>query len=73
MCYSCEFVVKLINIWKEEKKLANLLTNLTKTILQVVLFFFSFVCVFSVLSLCYNRIVRYKYLSCCFYSIIHII
>lgn len=41
MCYSCEFVVKLINIWKEEKKLANLLTNLTKTILQVVLFFLS--------------------------------
>lgn len=40
MCYSCEFVVKLINIWKEEKKLANLLTNLTKTILQVVLGFF---------------------------------
>lgn len=50
MCYSCEFVVKLINIWKEEKKLANLLTNLTKTILQVVLF----VCFLSVfLAFCH--------------------
>lgn len=52
MCYSCEFVVKLINIWKEEKKLANLLTNLTKTILQVVLFFCFFLSVFLAFCHC---------------------